>query len=405
MHKVHVIGLGVDLRDLSLVISKRIESADVLIGGNRLLDIFRDHTALKVSIGSPLEDVIERINQEMKTDREIVVLTDGDPLFYGFGKRLIEALGREMVVFHPNVTTLQVAASRLKIPWHDIQTVSLHGRKDIRPLLAALVRNDRVAVFTDPDFHPAKIADELIRKGIDAFDMYVFEDLGTESEKVRCFELEDAAKMTFSPLNFVIFDRAKQPEISLCLGLDDDSYLHEKGLITKKEIRAAGLSALEIEPDNIVWDLGAGCGSVAIEASILAYDGSVLAVEKNPERIQYISQNIRRMGAYVVEVVHGEMPGCLESLPDPERVFIGGGIGEDNKVLEEAINRLKPGGRLVLHLVLMGSLTRARDYLKNLNWPYSITQVQVSRSKSTAGDQRLEALNPVYILSVTKPAL
>ena len=184
MHKVHVIGLGVDHRDISPIISKRIESAEVLVGGDRLLDIFRDHPALKVPIGSPLENVIERINRELQADREIVVLADGDPLFYGIGKRLIDALGREIVVFHPNVTTLQVAASRLRIPWHDIQTVSLHGRKDIRPLLADLVRNDRVAVFTDPDFHPAKIADELIRKGVDAFDMHVFEDLGTESEKM-----------------------------------------------------------------------------------------------------------------------------------------------------------------------------------------------------------------------------
>jgi len=118
---------------------------------------------------------------------------------------------------------------------------------------------------------------------------------------------------------------------------------------------------------------------------------------------QNIKQNILRTGAYGVEAVHGEMPGCLESLPDPDRIFIGGGMGKDNKVLEETIKRLKPAGRLVLHLVLMGSLTRAGDYLKGLNRQYAITHVQVSRSKSTAGDQRLEAMNPVYILSAAKP--
>ena len=403
MHKVHVIGLGVDHKDLTPVISKRIESAEVLVGGDRLPDIFRDHPALKFPISSPLENVIEKINREMQADREIVVLADGDPLFYGIGKRLIDALGREMVVFHPNITTLQVAASRLRIPWHDIQTVSLHGRKDIRPFLTALAGNDRVAVFTDPEFNPAKVADELVLRGVDTFDMHVFEDLGTESEKVGRFELEDAAKRTFSPLNFVIFDRAKQPEISLCLGLDDDLYFHEKGMITKKEIRAAGLSALEIEPDNIVWDLGAGCGSVAIEASILAHKGAVLAVEKDSNRVQQIRDNIRRMGAYGVDVIHGDMPGCMESLPQPDRIFIGGGIGTDNRVLESAVRILKPGGRLVLHLVLMGSLSRARDYLESSGWHFSIIQVQVSRSKSIAGDQRLEALNPVYILGVKKP--
>jgi precorrin-6Y C5,15-methyltransferase (decarboxylating) len=149
--------------------------------------------------------------------------------------------------------------------------------------------------------------------------------------------------------------------------------------------------------------MGAGCGSVAIEASIPAYKGIVLAMERDPERVQLIRENIRRTGAYGVEAVQGEMPACLESLPDPDRVFIGGGAGHDNRVLEAAAGRLKPGGRIVLHLVLLGSLSRARDYLTSLKWSFSITQIQVSRAKETAGDQRLEALNTVFIMSAGKP--
>lgn len=405
MHQVHVVGLGVDHRDITPTASRLIDSAEVLAGGDRLLALFSDHPAVKVLIKSPLKNVIDRINQEMQSHRKVVVLADGDPLFFGIGKRLIDAFGKDTVVIYPNVTTLQVAASKLKIPWHDIQTISLHGRKDIQPLLAALVKNNRVAVFTDPDFSPAKVADELIRRGVDTFNMHVFEGLGTETEKTGRFELKEAVKQTFSPLNFIILNRIKQAVIPLSLGLDDDLYLHQRGLITKREIRVAGLSALEIEPHHTLWDLGAGCGSVAIEASLLAYEGIVLAVEKAPERIQLIRQNISRMGAYGVEVIHGEMPECLESLPDPHRVFIGGGIGKGNSVLEAATKRLKPGGKLVIHLVLMGSMTRARDYLKDLKWPFSITQLQVSRSKDLAGDHRLEALNPVFIISAKKPAL
>ena len=405
MHQVHVVGLGVDHRDITPTASRLIDSAEVLAGGDRLLALFSDHPAVKVLIKSPLKNVIDRINQEMQSHRKVVVLADGDPLFFGIGKRLIDAFGKDTVVIYPNVTTLQVAASKLKIPWHDIQTISLHGRKDIQPLLTALVKNNRVAVFTDPDFSPAKVADELIRRGVDTFNMHVFEGLGTETEKTGRFELKEAVKQTFSPLNFIILNRIKQAVIPLSLGLDDDLYLHQRGLITKREIRVAGLSALEIEPHHTLWDLGAGCGSVAIEASLLAYEGIVLAVEKAPERIQLIRQNISRMGAYGVEVIHGEMPECLESLPDPHRVFIGGGMGKDNSVLEAATERLMPGGKLVLHLVLMGSLARARDYLKDLKWPFSITQLQVSRSKDLAGDHRLEALNPVFIISAKKPAL
>lgn len=405
MHQVHVVGLGVDHRDITPTASRLIDSAEVLAGGDRLLALFSDHPAVKILIKSPLKNVIAKINQEMQSHRKVVVLADGDPLFFGIGKRLIDAFGKGTVVIYPNVTTLQVAASKLKIPWHDIQTISLHGRKDIQPLLMALVRNDRVAIFTDPDFNPAKVADELIRRGVNTFSMHVFEDLGTETEKARYFELKEAVKQTFSPLNFIILNRIKQAVIPLSSGLDDDLYLHQRGLITKREVRVTGLSSLEIEPHHTLWDLGAGFGSVAIEASLLAYEGIVLAVEKAPERIQLIRQNISRMGAYGVEVIHGEMPECLESLPDPHRIFIGGGMGKDNSVLEAATERLRPGGKLVLHLVLMGSLARARDYLKDLKWPFSITQLQVSRSKYLAGDHRLEALNPVFIIRAKKPAL
>ncbi|MCD6294167.1 MAG: precorrin-6y C5,15-methyltransferase (decarboxylating) subunit CbiE [Deltaproteobacteria bacterium] len=402
MHQVHIVGLGIDHNEIAPAILRRIENAEVLVGGDRLLNIFRDYPGIKVPIKSPLERVIERVKKEMQLHRDVVVLADGDPLFFGIGERLINVLGREKVMLYPGITTLQVAASGMKIPWHDMETVSLHGRQDVLPLLTALVESHRVAVFTDLNFHPARLADELLRRGIDVFNMHVFEDLGMKSERAACFALKDAAKTTFSTLNFVILERTKTTEVPLFLGLDDDLYKHPKGLITKKEIRAVGLSALAIKPNHVVWDLGAGCGSMAIEASLLAHKGTVLAVEKNADRVQLIRDNIRRMGAYGVQVIYGEMPECLESLPDPDRIFIGGGIGKSNKVLEIATGRLRPGGKLVLHLVLMGSLARTRDYLKGLNWPFAITQIEVSRSRSIAGDQRLEALNPVFIVDVKK---
>ena len=402
MHQIYVLGLGIDHKEIAPGVLKRIAAAEVLVGGDRLLNIFRDHPGIKVPIRSPLKSVIEQIKNEMQLNRNVVVLADGDPLFFGIGERLINVLGRGAVTFEPNVTALQAAASRMKIPWHTIQTVSLHGRQDLQPLLAALVHGHRIGVYTDANFPPAGLAQELLERGIDAFDMHVFEDLGTASEKARCFTLKGALKKVFSPLNFIILERTKPSLIPLSLGLDDDLYLHQKGLITKKEIRAAGLAFLGIAPNHTIWDLGAGCGSVAIEASFLARRGAVLAVEKNADRVQLIRDNIRRMGAYGVHAVHGEMPECLEDLPDPDRIFMGGGMGKNNRVLETAAERLRPGGRLVLHLVLMGSLARTRDYLQSLNWPVALTQIQASRSGSIAGDLRLAALNPVFIVSAEK---
>jgi precorrin-6Y C5,15-methyltransferase (decarboxylating) len=403
MMRVHIVGLGLNPRDLPQALSETIANAQVLAGGKRLLDRFKDHPGRRIIIESPVAAVAKTIEAEASRGNNVVVLADGDPLFFGIGSLLAGTLGKENIVIHPNVTVLQVAAARIGIPWHDIAAVSLHGRKEVMPLLRALVKHDRVAVFTDPDFHPGRVADELIRRGVDSFSMFLFENLADTSETVQHLRLEDAAKREYSPLNFVILDRMKNPEIPVHLGMDDELYLHQNGLITKKEIRAAGLAALEIVPHHTIWDLGAGCGSVAIEASLIAEQGSVFAVERNPERVHFIKQNITRTGTYPVEVIHGDMPDCLESLPDPDRIFIGGGIGQDNQVLETAAVRLKPGGRLVVHIVLMGSFSRTREYLESLHWPYTITQVQISRSKRIAGDLRLEALNPVYIVSARKP--
>jgi precorrin-6Y C5,15-methyltransferase (decarboxylating) len=402
MHRVHIVGLGVDHGEIGPGISNRIGRAEVLVGGDRLLNRFRDHPGIKVPIKSPLEGVIQRVKEEMHAGRKVVVLADGDPLFFGIGKRMIQGLGEEMVTFCPNVTTLQAAAARMKTPWHDMEMVSLHGRGDLLPLLRGLAKSDRVAVYTDAHFHPARLAADLLERGIDLFDMHVFEDLGMVSERVGRFTLKDAAKRTFSSLNFVILERTRLPEIPFSLGLDDDLYSHHKGLITKKEIRAVGLSVLALEPRHTVWDLGAGCGSVAVEASLLAHEGAVLAVERKAERVRLIRDNIKRTGAYGVQPIMGEMPQCLASLPDPDRIFMGGGMGEDDRVLETAARRLRPGGRLVLHLVLMGSLSRTRDYLTNLKWPFTVTQVAVSRSRTLAGDQRLAPLNPVFIVAAEK---
>lgn len=403
MKRVHIIGLGLNPLDIPPRLSEMISNAQVLAGGKRLLDWFKDHPGKRIIIESPVAAAAQKIKEKASQGNNVVVLADGDPLFFGIGDLLVRTLGKENLAIHPNVTVLQGAAARLGIPWHDIVVVSLHGRKDLMPLLRALVKNDRVAVFTDPDFHPARVAEELIQRGVDAFSMFVFEDLANNPEKVARLSLEEAARRTFSPLNFVLLDRIKEPEIPLHLGMEDGLYVHQKGLITKKEIRAAGLAALEIMPYHTIWDLGAGCGSVAIEASFLADRGFVFAVERDPVRVRLIRHNTGRMGAYGVEAVHGEMPGCLEPLPDPDRIFMGGGMGRDNHVLETAAGRLKPGGILVLHIVLMGSFLRARKHLESLQWPYSISEVHISRSAEIARDLRLKALNPVYILSARKP--
>jgi len=403
MKTVHVIGAGMEPWNLSPKIKEMIYGADFLVAGSRLLAFVQDFKGDVLPVRGDLDRVLERIGQEAAGDRNVVVLADGDPLFFGIGGRLVEFLGQDRVEFHPNVTTLQVAASLLKIPWDSIRTVSLHGRQDIWPLLRALAFSDTVAVYTGDARGPAVVARLLTQRGIDTFAMTVLEDLCGEGQRIREIPLDRAEETEFSSLNFVLLRRKKYPDIPLRLGIDDDSYAHERGLITKREIRVVGLGLLEIRPWDTLWDLGAGCGSVAIEGSYLTREGRVFAVEKDPKRADHIRENIRRAGAYGVEVIEGEMPGCLGSLPDPDRVFMGGGMGHGEGIPSEVAERLRPGGKMVVNAVLFRSLWMIKEHLRSLNWPFEIRQIHVARSKETSGDLRLQGLNPVFIISAQKP--
>ena len=398
-----VIGVGISPHDLSEEKAQMISGADVLVAGERLLSRFVHFKGRKIVIRSPLPSVMNAIEEERLQGRRVVVAAEGDPGFFGIGRKLLRAFG-DQVVLLPNVTSLQAAASRMRQTSESMVTVSLHGRGDIRPLFRALVRSDRVGAFTDPLFTPGRIAEALISRGADLFRMWVFENMGEEGEKFGCFELSEARTRSFSALNFIVLERTGNPEIRPSLGLDDDLYLHEAGLITKKEVRAVGLAALGIAPHHTVWDLGAGCGSVSIEASLLAHEGAVLAVEKEERRAAMIHENVRRMGAYAVETIRGEMPACLKGLPEPDRIFVGGGLGRGKELLHESLTRLRPGGVMVLHIVLLGTLDRVRAHLRSIGWGYDLTHVQVSRSHDLAGDERLSSLNPVYILRISKPS-
>lgn len=400
---ITVIGLGLDYANLPPQTAARIAKATVLVGGEAHLRHFAEHEAIKVRISTPLVGVINAINNYDKEDHEIVVLATGDPLFFGIGSTLVQELGPGRVDVIPNVSTLQVAAARTKIPWHDIAMISLHGRSGMHPLFEALMRNPRVAVLTDARSIPAAIAQALLDKGAENYRIWVFEDLESEREKVDVYDLRNASRRSFSSLNLVLLERTSPPANTLCLGIPDERFTVHDGLITKGPVRAVGLAALRLTPGNLLWDLGAGCGALAIEAAALLSSGSVYAVEKRSDRVALIRENIRRCHALLVEAVHGTMPRCLAELPDPDRVFIGGGLSRDPEILNEAAKRLKPGGRLVAHCLLLDTLTKLRETLSGLGWKYEVTMLNAAQSMPLGKDMYLQGQNPIFIFSTSKP--
>jgi precorrin-6Y C5,15-methyltransferase (decarboxylating) len=281
--------------------------------------------------------------------------------------------------------------------------VSLHGRDNRTPLWAALSRHGQAAVLTDAANSPAALAAAVADRAGDRFAMTVLEDLGLPGERVRRLDIEAAASVEASPLNLVVIEATRPPGIAPTLGLADDALLRADGVYTKPVARAVALSALCPRPGDVIFDIGAGVGTVAIEASLLNPGGPVFAVERDPARHTLLARNIRRTGALTVEPILGQAPQALAGLPDPDRVFVGGGLSGAPALLDVLAARLRPGGRLVVAAVLLGSIETARSALTRPGLTVlSQVLVQASQAAPLAGDWHYKADNPVCVLTASK---
>ena len=348
--------------------------------------------------------MLARISHLRAGGKKVVVLADGDPLFYGIGTTLLRQLGPEAVRILPGVSSLQQACARLGLPWHDVICLSLHGRDDLTPLHTAVHRQRPISLLTDARMTPDLLARHLLDRGVDWFAMHVFEHMGSDGEQEHHLTLAEAAAARFGAVCTVLLTPAgemRRPHP----GLLPAELRHEDGLLTKPAVRAAALALLRPEPRHTVWDLGAGSGSVALEAACLAHEGRVVAVERTPSRALDIQENRRRFGAASVDVCLGTVPQCLPRLPDPHRIFIGGGLSGDgaHNLLEQVCRRLLPGGRLVVSCILLDTMARCRAFFEGLGWPAEVMQIQSAQSRPLGQDIFLAAANPVFLLAVDKP--
>jgi precorrin-6Y C5,15-methyltransferase (decarboxylating) len=400
MNQVNIIGMGMGPQDLTENHLGIIEQADVLVGGRRLLDFFKKSTARKKTISKDIDAVVEYVRKKMK-DHRVVVLASGDPLFYGIGATLTKALGAEKVVVHPNISTVAAAFSRIKEPWSDVCIISLHGKKNNTKLLAALERDDCVAVLTDPRQNPTWLAQLLLDKGLPDFQICVLENIGAAGERFKWYSLNQAAVKAFTSPNLVVLKRgAEKSEIKqrTHLGMPDGWFAHQAGLITKSEVRAVSLSKMQLLPKHTMWDLGAGSGAVSIEASAILNKGRIFAIEKNPQRIELIKQNIQRFKVKNLKVKKAILPQGLKNLPAPDRIFIGGGGKELGSIVKSAAHHLKKNGIIVINTVLVPSLEIASKTLRQLGFETEIIQIQINRGSEMPWGQRFEAQNPVWII-------
>ena len=401
---VTVIGMGVSPDDLTSRQRSIIEAADILVGGKRLLAPFDHLTCRRRTVDRDLNGLGDFLHQQMP-DSTIVVLTSGDPLFYGIGAFLVGRLGAERVHILPNVSTVAAAFARLGEPWQDVRVVSLHGRNHTGELLRHLAGGDTVAVYTDPTHGPVWLAGILEENGFSDVRMCVLERLGMQDERIVRITPAEAGTMTFSDLNLVVLkpDPVRQTTPALFPGMPDDRFVHEKGLITKADVRAVSLSRLRLFDRAVFWDLGAGSGSVSIEAGLTITRGNIYSVEQKASRIRHIRENRARFGIGNMQVVQARLPAGMTDLPDPDRVFIGGGGKALTDIVRMAAERLKPAGIIVINTILIDTLTAAMHTLDGLGFDLDMVQIQVNRATTMPFSHRLEAANPVWIITGCRP--
>lgn len=402
--RLHLIGLRPDPRWLPPAVADIINQAEVLAGADRLLELFPDHPGEKITLTLPLTAWLEKLGALQTQGRRVVVLTSGDPNYFGLAKTLLKIIDPEGVTVIPSTTVVQEAFSRLKISWERTEVVSLHGRDSFIGFWSALYRaahftsgSGYLAVYTDMENTPTAIAKKLLGRGQKNWRMIVFEDLGAQDERVSSWSLYEAKLRKFSALNLVVLECVKRPE-PISLGLPEASFVHEAGLITKKEIRVVALGLLDLQPNHVLWDLGAGSGSVAIEAAALLPHGFIWAVEKSPLRSEQIAANRGYFGASQVEIVEDEALAAMAHLPAPDRIFIGGGGRDLAAIIRAARERIKSDGLIVANVVNIEALHQAVEAMKELNMEPSVTQIQASRSEPIGGGLYLKPLNPVYLI-------
>jgi precorrin-6Y C5,15-methyltransferase (decarboxylating) len=340
-----------------------------------------------VILATPVGRALDQIALYRDRDEQVCVLVSGDPGFFGLARLAAARLAPDRVVQHPAPSSIALAFARIGGHWDDAVVISAHGRP-LQPVIDAVLAHPKVAVLAGPDCPPEEIGLSLLRAGDPSRLVAVVSRIGEADEALWEGDLTSLANGAFNPMSVVIL-RSPSPTSGpgWSWGLPDGSYEHRAGMITKAEVRAVALGKLAIPPAGVMWDVGAGSGSISAECARLAPGLQIFAVERGHDDAARVRRNLAGSAAVVVE---GVAPAAFGGLPDPDRVFVGGGGLE---VIDAALRRLRPGGAVVATFAVLDRAAEAAERLGHL------VQVSVSRGVRLGGGRsvRLAAENPVFV--------
>jgi precorrin-6B C5,15-methyltransferase / cobalt-precorrin-6B C5,C15-methyltransferase len=358
-----IIGMGEDgYAGLSPSARQSLASAQHIVGSQRLLGFLPVLQATRHEWPQPFSAVVQQITP--LRGQPTVILATGDPMNYGAARKLLEFLPFEEMTIIPHLSAFSLGASRMGWSLPDCDCFTIHGRPAAN--LEAFIQPDaKLLVLTQDASSIAECARRLVARGFETSALTVLENMGGERETQVTFTANAVASHKWSDLNTLAIHCIASPHAKIWSrvpGLPDDVFKHD-GKITKPEVRAATIAALAPSPDQILWDIGAGSGSIAIEWMRSTRGCEAYAIEHDDEQCSFIAANADQLGTPRLKIIKGQAPAAIKDLPMPHAIFIGGGLSDDG-VFDAAWERLRQGGRLVANVVTLEGQQRLFDLQK-----------------------------------------
>lgn len=401
MLRVNIIGIGPGNTELlTKEAALAIEQSNILIGDSRMLADYatkQKNTFETISTAKILE-IIKDLDQE----KDVVgILVSGDIGFFSLTKTIADKLSACEVKRFCGISSLVYFAQELNMSWDDAKIISMHGRNN--NLVAAVAQNTKVFALTGGENSPAKLCTELCDYGYGNTLIYVGENLSYADQKITKGFASELANMEFPSLSVMMIINDKALDAGHYVhGLPDDFFVRTKVPMTKQEIRSISLSKLSPKCTDTIYDIGAGTGSVSVELALIAKNGKVWAFERNPEAIELIRLNSKKLNVQNLAIIEGEASAEIKEAPAPDCVFIGGSGGNLHSMLDTIYLKNKEA-RLVINAITIETLSSALDYYKNKSdYEIEIVNVFCARSQKIGSYNLMKAQNPVYVISANR---
>ena len=373
-----IVGIGEDgLDGLAVDARALVDGAQVLVGGDRHLAMAPDDGRRRIRWRTPLGAMVGDIVGLRGTP--VCVLATGDPMFFGIGVTLAKRVPIDEMTILPAPSAFSLACARLGWPLAEVETLTLHGRP-LALINGYIQPGAKLLVLSNDGATPGQVARALCDRGYGESRMWTFEHMGGDNERCIDASAADWREDRVADLNTIAVDCVVAPgaaHLPRVPGLPDDAFVHD-GQLTKREVRAATLAALAPAPGQLLWDVGAGCGSIAIEWLRAARGARAIAIERDAARRALIENNAATLGVPQIEIVAGEAPAALDGLAAPDAVFIGGGVA-DAALVEACWQALGPGGRLVANVVTVEGEQALFGWRERVGG--ALTRIAVSRAE------------------------